>query len=257
MGRYDALGLLALLLVRWVDAPVAAGPSGTSASPGPVVTVLSGPPPVAPISAAAPSPGVLELAAGGTPAVAELAVVTGTVRDEDGRPSAGAMALVETLGGDLVAGAVGEDGRFRIAVPPGPVRVLARRLDGQVEAESVAVRGVLATDEVLAVDLELPVDFAGETGVLAVMESRGFRVAAVMPGSPAEARGLREGDRIVSVDGRPAESLSERELDLAMRGSEGTAVVLGVEASDDQGAFELELSVERQAVEVIDTGWGG
>ncbi len=72
----------------------------------------------------------------------------------------------------------------------------------------------------------------------------GVRIARVVPGSPAELGGLKEGDLIVavdgvSVDGEPLDVISER-----LHGPRGEAVLLGIQRGEER----LELSVVRDQV---------
>ncbi|MEU2231813.1 S41 family peptidase [Streptomyces vietnamensis] len=66
---------------------------------------------------------------------------------------------------------------------------------------------------------------AGRTG------AGGIRVTRVRSGGPADRAGLRTGDRLVSVDGRPVDGLSVSEVVSLLRGDgvPGSAVVLRVE----------------------------
>jgi membrane-associated protease RseP (regulator of RpoE activity) len=71
-------------------------------------------------------------------------------------------------------------------------------------------------------------------------QGRGLRVIEV-PEGPARDAGLREGDRIVSIDGAPVEGRSERDVVARLRGEVGSRVRLGVLRGDES----LELTVER------------
>jgi regulator of sigma E protease len=83
-------------------------------------------------------------------------------------------------------------------------------------------------------------------------------IGLVEEGSPAEAAGLRPGDRITAVDGEPVRWWSD--LARALRDRPGEAVTLGFERSDERG--QVEISVE--AREGLDdfgqataVGWAG
>ncbi len=51
-------------------------------------------------------------------------------------------------------------------------------------------------------------------------------VARVIPNSPAARAGVRSGDRLLAIDGRPAVGLAPDSLSLRLRGTEGTRVTL-------------------------------
>jgi C-terminal processing protease CtpA/Prc len=70
---------------------------------------------------------------------------------------------------------------------------------------------------------------------------RGVRVVEVPAGSPAEAAGLREGDRVVAIDGKPVANRSSEEVHAALTGEVGTHVVLSVLRDEKP----LELRIER------------
>ncbi|HWP29687.1 MAG TPA: S41 family peptidase [Chloroflexota bacterium] len=66
-------------------------------------------------------------------------------------------------------------------------------------------------------------------------------VVEVFANTPAEAAGLRPGDTIVSVDGRPTSDLRLEEVVNLVRGEEGTSVVLGVQRAGSERVDELTL----------------
>lgn len=67
--------------------------------------------------------------------------------------------------------------------------------------------------------------FHGIGAVLAVDGGR-LVIGSVVPGSPAQQAGIRSGDVIVSIDGRPADRMSIEQAVEAVRGSVGTKVRL-------------------------------
>ncbi|MEU0405097.1 S41 family peptidase [Streptomyces sp. NPDC006197] len=87
----------------------------------------------------------------------------------------------------------------------------------------------------------------------------GIRVTRVQPGGPAERAGLRAGDRLVSVDGRPVDGLSVSEAVSLLRGDgvPGSAVVLRVErgrAAWTQTLRRARLATDPVTVRRLDDG---
>ncbi len=72
-------------------------------------------------------------------------------------------------------------------------------------------------------------------------------IVRVIPNSPAKRAGLREGDRIVAVDGRTIRSLSTDHAADLLQGDEGTTVALSVLSP---GSPQRDVSLRRQRVEV-------
>ncbi len=85
----------------------------------------------------------------------------------------------------------------------------------------------------------LGVELKGEEGSLLILR--------VIPGSPAEAAGLRSGDRIIAVGDQPTASLPPEEAANLLQGPEGTLVRLTVQS---EGHEPRELWVRRTHVEV-------
>lgn len=74
-----------------------------------------------------------------------------------------------------------------------------------------------------------------------------LRIADVFPDTPAWKAGLRQGDRILSVDRVPAQDLSVQQLMEKIRGRTGTIVIIEVEqaATRNKKTFEITRSVIR------------
>ncbi len=68
-----------------------------------------------------------------------------------------------------------------------------------------------------------------------------FVIVAPLPGSPAEAAGLKANDAIVSVDGKESQGMQFNELINAIRGPKGSTVKLGIlrEGFDEPKEFAL------------------
>jgi len=85
----------------------------------------------------------------------------------------------------------------------------------------------------------LGVELKGEEGSLVILR--------VIPGSPAEAAGLKPGDRIVAVGDQPTTSLPAEEAANLLQGPEGSFVRLKVQSA---GQEPRELWIRRTQVEV-------
>jgi carboxyl-terminal processing protease len=77
-------------------------------------------------------------------------------------------------------------------------------------------------------------------------------VVRVYDGSPASQKGVRKGDRIVSVDGRDAAGKSLESVVEQIRGDEGTKVTIGVRTGD-AAPRELTLTRARIRVPAVDS----
>jgi carboxyl-terminal processing protease len=78
-----------------------------------------------------------------------------------------------------------------------------------------------------------PPSFTG-IGVQVGPEHRGLRIVRVFDSSPAARAGLRAGDLIVAVNGRPLEGLAPDAAIALVKGPPGTDVTLGVEGQPPQ-----------------------
>ncbi len=76
-------------------------------------------------------------------------------------------------------------------------------------------------------------------GVLTVVDA--------IEGTPAERMGLRRGDRLVTVDGKPTAGLKLEEAVRLMRGKTGSTIVLGVERD---GAKPMRVEGVRQVIRI-------
>ncbi|MEV7567670.1 S41 family peptidase [Streptomyces tanashiensis] len=95
---------------------------------------------------------------------------------------------------------------------------------------------------------------AGRTG-----DAGGVRVTRVRSGGPADRAGLRTGDRLVSVDGRPVDGLSVSEVVSLLRGDgvPGSPVALRVErgrAAWTQTLLRARLATDPVTVRRLDDG---
>jgi hypothetical protein len=75
-------------------------------------------------------------------------------------------------------------------------------------------------------------DVHDRAGVWMERGDRGFELIEVVPGSPADAAGLKAGDVVVAVDGKPAAGMPLSQLRLHLRSAPGTKVRLKLESGE-------------------------
>ena len=85
-------------------------------------------------------------------------------------------------------------------------------------------------------------------GLSVVSAKKGLHVVKVFHGSPAEEGGIKAGDTIVSVEGKPIAGLSSTEATNLIKGPEGSEVTVGVE--DPKTKKTTEKSLTRAEVEL-------
>jgi hypothetical protein len=221
-----------------------------AAGPAAVVAVAPGLAPSDPVDVEIPPPGGegvvdLVLRPGGR--------LHGVVSDEGtGAPLAGARVGVEgsaegaASAFPVLADAVtGADGRFELGGLPARVSIFvaapghhARVLgaDAPPGARSGPVEVALRP---LAAGETPRVDLAGIGAVLAA-RGEGLSVAQLLPGGGAAEAGLRRGDLVLRVDGRAVAELGMTGAIDAIRGPEGSAVLLTVRRGEE--TFDVRVA---------------
>jgi carboxyl-terminal processing protease len=77
--------------------------------------------------------------------------------------------------------------------------------------------------------------------------SRGLRVVQIPAGGPAASGGLRAGDTIVAIDGRPVAALPAAKLRALLSGEVGSTVLLRVERAGTLHELALQRAPYRGA----------
>jgi carboxyl-terminal processing protease len=103
----------------------------------------------------------------------------------------------------------------------------------------------LTADQLRDVYSQIEGNFVG-LGVELKADKGALLIVHVIPGSPAERAGIKDGDRIVAVDGRSTEELSTDEAAAMLTGEEGSAVRVVAETAGQR----RELTIRREHVEV-------
>src|SRR5687767_8796911 len=123
-----------------------------------------------------------------------------------------------------------------------------------------ALRGMLKTLDPYSEFMEPPKytnmrdDMEGAYGGVGIVigQKEGYlQVVAPMEDSPAFKAGILPGDKIVKIDGKPAEKLTSPDAMKKLRGAPGTEVTLGILRSSSTGdAKELEFKLTRAAIKM-------
>ena len=103
----------------------------------------------------------------------------------------------------------------------------------------------LTSDQLRDVYSQIEGNFVG-LGVELKADKGALLIVHVIPGSPAQRAGIRDGDRIVAVDGRSTAELSTDEAAGLLTGEEGSVVKVVAETAGQR----RELTVRREHVEV-------
>ena len=85
-------------------------------------------------------------------------------------------------------------------------------------------------------------------GILLLAREGQFYVAEIYPDGPAAVAGLRLFDRVLAVDGRSTDGLSETDVSALIRGAAGTSVVLTI--ARPGAAAPMDLSMLRSPIRV-------
>jgi carboxyl-terminal processing protease len=117
-------------------------------------------------------------------------------------------------------------------------------MDGLVEGLGDPYSDFLTPDETKDFQAQLEGKIEGIGAEVGIRDGS-LVIISPLTGSPAERAGLRAGDRIISIDGRPAEGLSVGEAVGKIRGAKGTQVKLGL----SRGETLREVTITRDVIQ--------
>lgn len=124
---------------------------------------------------------------------------------------------------------------------------------GMIEALGDTGHSVFLTPEELRSEQE---SLSGTlVGIGVVVGERDGRVTvlSVLPDTPADAAGVRPGDRILAVDDKRVDRLRPEDVTPLVRGEVGTTVVLTVVHAGETGPVEIPIT--RQRIEIDPVSW--
>ncbi|MCS7284046.1 MAG: S41 family peptidase [Anaerolineae bacterium] len=91
-------------------------------------------------------------------------------------------------------------------------------------------------------------EFEGIGAYVRMREDGKLEISGIIPGTPAEAAGLKAGDRVLAVDGQSIVGYSLYEAIALIRGPAGTQVTLLIERPGEEETFEV--TVTRARIEI-------
>jgi carboxyl-terminal processing protease len=131
--------------------------------------------------------------------------------------------------------------------------VIGENYGGKADRENVSdksIQGMLwsldphssffTRDEFQRLSQEQASQFYG-IGVSILQHRDGVYVQSIVPGTPAEAAGLRYGDRIAEVDGKDASDWTSGEVSKNVRGERGTTVKVKVERANSAAPIYFDI----------------
>ena len=140
----------------------------------------------------------------------------------------------------------------------------AKNLDSQALAYA-AIQGIVAAvgdtghtsfmtaAQAQAMDQALSGTFVGIGVEIAPDDGKGgVVVGQVFPNTPAQTAGLKRGDRIIAVDGKPTTSETQDQIIQSIRGPEGTSVTLTVERT---GQANFNVTITRRKYDLPLSSW--
>ena len=219
----------------------------------PVEPVVPTPPPAPTPSISAPAPARRGYSKW---AIAILAPLLAVVVFAGG-VAVGDSGLVNGAGANGAPAASGDPGAADLALIGEAWKAIE---DNYVDAKSLntrdlayaAIRGLatavgdeghtrfLTADELKATDQSLSGTFVGIGVQLDSDASKGATIQAVIPGTPAEAAGLKRGDKITAVDGQATTGQTTDDVVSKVRGPEGEAVTLTI-VRDGGAPFDVKI----------------
>jgi carboxyl-terminal processing protease len=134
-----------------------------------------------------------------------------------------------------------------------PRRMTAGAIAGMLASlGDVGHTGYLTPEEVQRMNEVVRGNFEG-VGARVTLRNRRPTVVRTMPGSPAQKAGLKAGDVLEEVDGKPVADLPLDRVVDQVRGPAGTTVRLRVYREGEPRP--LEFAIERGRVEIPDVAW--
>lgn len=95
----------------------------------------------------------------------------------------------------------------------------------------------------------------GGIGVILSYKEKSVIIMKALDGSPGMKAGLRQGDRIVKIKGRPTSAMTENEAVSLIRGPEGTRVTLTISRGEGKEARIFDVTITRARISLPSVEW--
>jgi carboxyl-terminal processing protease len=96
-------------------------------------------------------------------------------------------------------------------------------------------------------------EFQGIGAYVRMRDDGKLEIAGIIPNTPAEAAGLKSGDRVLEVDGQSIVGYSIYEAIALIRGPAGTQVTLLIERPGQEETFEVTITRARIQIPLVET----
>lgn len=95
---------------------------------------------------------------------------------------------------------------------------------------------------------EMQLEFEGHFGGIGIVITPDLMIVSPIKGTPGERVGLQSGDKIIAIDGKPTEDMTQKEGVDLMRGDPGTPVTLTIKREDVKEP--LDFDIIREDIEI-------
>ena len=125
-------------------------------------------------------------------------------------------------------------------------------INGALEAIGDPQTGYMDPDEYLQANISLSGTYEG-IGAWVDTDGEYLTIISPMPGSPAEAAGLKPGDEVVAIDGEDMTGIDGNIVIRKVMGPTGTTVLLTIRRADEPELLEFEVTRDRIEVSSVES----
>jgi carboxyl-terminal processing protease len=183
-------------------------------------------------------------------AVLSCAIVSGGWLVQRGLVSTGRPASSQPLDGPRLFSQVLEHVQQQYVDSTAVQDIYRRAVDGLMLELGDPHSTYLSDDRLRRLNETTTGQYAG-VGVEIDVRDGWITVVRPLPDSPAEAAGIRTGDRVTEIDGKPTYRWDSQEASKALRGEPGTTVALSIERFGSSAKLPFKLTRRRIHVQAV------